>query len=96
MAGDRRVVVARMADIDRRFRHAATYADRHQHRFDPIGAKAVRPADLVQHHVLGPQPRLDHLLAPSPADGQHAVEHEEVFDHLMEMTGSVLPDWLVH
>ena len=74
-AGNVRISVARVADIDRRFRHAAADADRHQHRFDAVVAKAVRPAGLVQHHVLGAQLHLDDLVAPGPADGKHAFEH---------------------
>src|SRR5438876_10093947 len=69
MASDRWIAVARVADIDRRFRGATAHADRHQHRLDPIVTKAMRPAELVQHHILRPQSRLDHLVAPGPADG---------------------------
>src|SRR5262249_11348876 len=73
MAGDGRVGLARVADIDRRFRHAAADADRHKHRLDPVVAKAVGSAGLVQHHVPGSQLHLDDLVAPGPADGQHTL-----------------------
>src|SRR5271154_2442406 len=95
-AGDLRIAVARVADIDRRLRHACADADRHQHRLDPVVAKAVRPAGLVQHHVSWPQARLDHLVAPRPADRQHTIEDEKMFDDLMGMAGGVLADGLMH
>ena len=85
-----------MANVHRRFRHAAADADRHQHRLDPVVAKAVRPAELVQHHVLGAELRLDDLVAPGPADGQHPLQHQEVLDHLVGMAGGVFADRLVH
>src|SRR6516162_7976080 len=88
-AGDRRVVVARMANIDRWFRRAGADADRHQHRLDAVVAKAMRPASLVQHHVLRAQSRFDHLVAPGPADRQYTVEHEEMLDDLVGMAGSI-------
>src|SRR5215471_5948269 len=95
-AGDGTIAVARMADIDRRSWHAGADADRHQHRLDPVVAEAVRPAGFVQHHVLRPQSRLDHLVVPRPANGQHAFEHQEMFDHFMEMTRGIFADRLVH
>src|SRR5260370_36812408 len=89
-AGALRIAVARMADIDRRLRHAGADADRHQRRLDPVIAEAVRPAGLVQHHVFWPQACLDHLVAPRPADGQHTLEDEKMLDDLMGVTGGVL------
>jgi hypothetical protein len=55
MAGDRRTAVARMADIDRRFRHAAADADRHQHRLAPSLRKPCGRLTWfsIQHHVPG-------------------------------------------
>src|SRR5882757_5666906 len=61
-----------------------------------IDIRTVWSTDLVQHHVLGPQARLDRLVAPRPADSKHALEHQEVFDNLMGMTGGVFADRLVH
>src|SRR6516165_912539 len=72
MPGDRGVAVARVANIDRRSWHAAADADRHQYRRDPVVAEAMRPAGLVQHHILGPEARLDYIVTPRPADGQDA------------------------
>ena len=95
-AGNVRISVARVADIDRRFRHAAADADRHQHRFDAVVAKAVRPAGLVQHHVLVAKTGLDDLVAPGPADSQHPFQHQKVLDHLMGMAGGVFGDRLMH
>src|SRR5262249_6065525 len=71
-------------------------ADRHQHGLDPVVTKTVWPAELVQHHVLRTQARLDHLVVPSPADSQHALEHQKVFDNLMEMASGVFASRLVH
>src|SRR5262245_2911734 len=85
-----------MADVDGRFRRTAPDADRHQHGLDPVVTKTVWPADLVQHHVLRTPARLDHLVVPSPADSQHALEHQKVFDNLMEMVSGVFADRLVH
>ena len=95
-AGGLRIAVARVAHIDRRLRHAGADAERHQHRFDPVIAKAMRPAGLVQHHVLRPQARLDHLVTPRPADRQHTLQDEKMLDDLMRMTGGVLADGLMH
>jgi Lactonase, 7-bladed beta-propeller len=94
-ARPRRIAVARMAEIDRRPRHPAADADRHQDRPDPVIAKPVRPALLVEHHVAGAEPRLDDLVVPHPADRQDAVEHEKMLDDLMRMAGGVFADRLV-
>jgi hypothetical protein len=85
-----------VANINRRLWHAAADADRHQHRLDTIVAKAVRPAKLVQHQVLGAETRLDHFVTPGPANGQDARKHQEVFDHLVGMTSGVFADRLMH
>src|SRR3546814_17799938 len=83
-------LVARMADIDRRLRLAAAHRDLHQHRLDAVIAEAMRAAELVQHQVARRQLGLDHLVAPDPADRQHAFEDQEMLDHLMGMRGGEL------
>src|SRR5438552_3440458 len=84
-----RIVVARVADIDWRLRHSRADTDRHQHRLDPVIAEPVRPSGLVQHHVLWPETRLDHLVAPRPADREHTLDDEKMLDDLMGMAGRV-------
>src|SRR5215472_859069 len=91
-----RIAAARVTDIDRRFRHPGADADRHQYRLDPVVAKAMWLAGLVQHHVFRAQSRLDHLGPPHPTDGQHALKHKKMFDDLVRMAGRVLADRLMH
>jgi hypothetical protein len=45
-----------VADVDRRFRHGAADADRHQHRLDPVVARlAVPPSSRALPRVPAPR-----------------------------------------
>src|SRR5215471_14270781 len=56
----------------------------------------MRAGGLVQHHILWPQARLDHLITPRPANGQDALKHEKMLDDLVGMARRVFADRLVN
>src|SRR5262249_29418387 len=59
-AGSRRVVVAWVANIDRRLWHPAADTDRNQHRPRPLVSKSIPPPPLVPHHCPWARARPDY------------------------------------
>jgi len=84
-----------MADMDRHLRRAAADRDLHQDRLDAVVAEAVRAATLVEQQVAGPEPHLDHLVAPHRPNRQDALQDEEMLDDLVGVRARELADGLI-